>query len=718
MLNAEGESVSREADTPTEVASLTKIMTAMVVLEHRNLDEQVEITEEILTGLEEFSVIGLRTGQVATVEDLLYALMLPSAGDAAQALAISTSGSIEEFVREMNTEAARIGLKNTHFSNPVGFDAGTSATGGGATEDLAGSENPMTDNMEGRNYSTPRDVAMMLRVALQNERFREIFESYERELPSVGLVARKTFQPTGAIKGGKTGFTNAAGRCLASTAEIEGTEYILVTVGAPAESTEHVADAEKIYRAVEENYEPVRLVKAGDIIARVPVEGSPVKMLEFRAGSDIMRAMPNDFQAEEIEYSFEGWKGRTAVRRDTPTGESFGGVTASYNGEVLYNVGLTIWKDCHDGSQGQYCVEMPRFYNYGWLGLGLFATVFLAALTVREFRKNRRLKIRGAGSAEGSSKGLAENSSRVSAGGLSGAPTSIQKVAPWAGLVMTLISAAVCGFALWDCFRPAGEVEVLRPEIVRLGEAGAAEGPDEAEKPAEEEPSEDKPPAVATGGNCTTEFENLMLINPNFTVGTEFIAGRQGSLISVSQTYGIQEYHAAGNGDNLMMPEAARHLNEMLSAYRAENPGHEMGTYSCFRARGTTCGRLCAATGASDHHTGLTCDLIDLKYGKVLNTDDYSKHLEWQWLKANSYKYGFIDRFPEAWAGGLMSEPLNVDENGSTGLFETWHYRYVGVEVATEIATGKYNGGKYDSLEHYLKATGRVKDLKGGKCRQ
>ena len=393
VLDAEGESVSREADTPTEVASLTKIMTAMVVLEHRNLDEQVEITEEMLTGLEEFSVIGLRAGQVATVEDLLCALMLPSAGDAAQALAISTSGSIEEFVRTMNAEAARIGLENTHFSNPVGFDAGTSATGGGAAENLAGSESSMTDDSEGRNYSTPRDVAMMLRVALQNERFREIFESYERELPSVGLVARKTFQPTGAIKGGKTGFTNAAGRCLASTAEIEGTEYILVTVGAPAESTEHIADAEKVYRAVEENYEPVRLVKAGDVIARVPVEGSPVKMLEFRAGSDIMRAMPNDFQAEEIEYSFEGWKGRTAVRRDTPTGESFGGVTASYNGEVLYNVGLTIWKDCHDGSQGQYCVEMPRFYNYGWLGLGLFATVFLAALTVREFRKNRRLKL-------------------------------------------------------------------------------------------------------------------------------------------------------------------------------------------------------------------------------------------------------------------------------------------------------------------------------------
>ena len=63
-----------------------------------------------------------------------------------------------------------------------------------------------------------------------------------------------------------------------------------------------------------------------------------------------------------------------------------------------------------------------------------------------------------------------------------------------------------------------------------------------------------------------------------------------------------------------------------------------------------------------------------------------------------------------------MSEPLNVDENGSTGLFETWHYRYVGIEHATNIATGKYNNGEYDSLEHYLKSLDLVKNLKTGEC--
>ena len=63
-----------------------------------------------------------------------------------------------------------------------------------------------------------------------------------------------------------------------------------------------------------------------------------------------------------------------------------------------------------------------------------------------------------------------------------------------------------------------------------------------------------------------------------------------------------------------------------------------------------------------------------------------------------------------------MNEPINVDERGSTGFYETWHYRYVGVQAATEIATGIYNNGAYDSLEHYLKARALVSDLKNGNC--
>lgn len=219
-----------------------------------------------------------------------------------------------------------------------------------------------------------------------------------------------------------------------------------------------------------------------------------------------------------------------------------------------------------------------------------------------------------------------------------------------------------------------------------------------------------QPITGAVSKNPTISLGRLMLINPNFTVESSFIAGRKSELISLSNTYGIKE-NKSSNGDNLLDREAAEWLNKMVAEYSIANPGHTLETRSCFREVGTGCGRMCAATGASDHHTGLTCDLIDPIYGTSLDTGEYNKHIEWQWLKNNSYKFGFIDRFPEAWAGGPMTEPINVDENGTTGLFETWHYRYVGVYAATQIATGVYNNGAYDSLEHYLKMRGLVPNL-------
>ena len=210
--------------------------------------------------------------------------------------------------------------------------------------------------------------------------------------------------------------------------------------------------------------------------------------------------------------------------------------------------------------------------------------------------------------------------------------------------------------------------------------------------------------------NCSTSFGKLMLINPNFSVSTDYIASRKSQLVNITELYGIREGNAY-NGVPLLDPEAAVNLNEMLSAYKEVYKGHEITTLSCFRSQGTNCGRLCYATGTSDHHSGYTCDLIDNAYGGLLDTDYLESHPEWTWLHENSYKYGFIDRFVSSWAGGSMSEPVNVDKNGTTGLYETWHFRYVGKTAAREIALGKYNNGNYDSLEHYLKASGRIKNL-------
>ena len=570
------EVLGRDMDVQTEVASLTKIMTALLVLETRDLAETVVITPEMLSGLYEFAVIGLTVGQAVTVEDLLYATLLPSAGDAAQALAISTSGSIANFADLMNKRAQGLGMANTHFSNPVGKDE--------------------------ENYSTPRDIAILLSEALKNPTFVEMFEIFEKYLPTLGITVRKTFRQTGYTKGGKTGYTEAAGRCLASTAEIEGTEYILVTIGAlPGQN---VVDTERIYATVEAEYEPVQIVWAGEEVLRVGVEQSATKVLEFVAESDVTVALPNGTRREDLTYEYDGVQ---EVTRETTVGEKLGTFTIRQDEDVLY-------------TQEIYYTEEPEFYNYSWVGLGAGVSVLLLLVAM-----------------------------------VIGVCTWRKKKSSWLILILLVLFGVSVGANVWlfhDWFEPGGETEVTWPGT-RLDEIIS-------EDDAVREDEVDKEDYSVHEGN-------LMLINPNFMVDKEFIASRKQELVSVSELYGIKEYNASVNGGNLLTAEAAENLNAMLAAYKTENPGHEMGTRSCFRERGTNCGRLCAATGASDHHTGLTCDLIDLQYETSLDTADYAQHKEWQWLKANSYKYGFIDRFPLAWAGGLMSESLNVDENGRLG---------------------------------------------------
>ena len=96
----------QDADTETAIASLTKIMTAILTIENKDLNERVTITSEMVSGLEGYAVQGLMVRQVLSIEELLYATLLPSAADAAQALAIATSGSLENFAKLMNQKVA------------------------------------------------------------------------------------------------------------------------------------------------------------------------------------------------------------------------------------------------------------------------------------------------------------------------------------------------------------------------------------------------------------------------------------------------------------------------------------------------------------------------------------------------------------------------------------------------------------------------------------
>ncbi|MDR1604363.1 MAG: serine hydrolase [Gracilibacteraceae bacterium] len=221
-------------------ASLTKIMTALVVIESGlDLDKPIVISAETLQRLaaQDASTAGFLAGESVRARDLLYGALLSSGAECSEALALETAGSLSEFVQMMNTTAYRLGLTNTNFTNPTGLHSDD-------------------------QFSSARDIAELLRYALENEIFRSIFLTPEyisapTNLRPQGLALqnRVTRYLDAAllpeIFGCKTGYTRQAGICLASYSALGGEEYILVTLGAPRDAEDaYFRDLNFVYQRI------------------------------------------------------------------------------------------------------------------------------------------------------------------------------------------------------------------------------------------------------------------------------------------------------------------------------------------------------------------------------------------------------------------------------------------------------------------------------------
>ncbi|NPV89337.1 MAG: D-alanyl-D-alanine carboxypeptidase [Firmicutes bacterium] len=210
----------RNANARMPMASTTKIMTAMLVLEQSRLDEVVATPQEAKE--QDGTVVYLEPGETKTVEQLLYAALLNSANDAAWTLAAHEGeGSVERFVEMMNRRAKELGANNTNFTNPTGLS------------------DPM-------HYSTPRDMALITRQALNNQEFRKIITTKSRpwigNLHQVNLynLNRLLYNYPG-ITGVKTGYTSDAKNCLVASAQRDGREMISVVLGCDSTIWENTA---------------------------------------------------------------------------------------------------------------------------------------------------------------------------------------------------------------------------------------------------------------------------------------------------------------------------------------------------------------------------------------------------------------------------------------------------------------------------------------------
>ncbi len=249
LINASNGDVIAEynADLKRGMASTTKIMTAIVAIENGDLNNVYTIPEKAI-GVEGSSLY-LKKGEKMTLRELITGLMLQSANDAAEAIAIIVGGSTENFAKMMNEKAIQLGLSSTNFTNPHGL---------------------ADDN----HYTTARELALISAYALKNDTFRQICSSKNATLPGIDYTRKITnhnkmlFLYEGAY-GIKTGFTKATGRCLVSAAERNGLELIAVTLNAPDDWKDHTALLDYGFS----QYENVTLCNAGKVIYDLPIIG-------------------------------------------------------------------------------------------------------------------------------------------------------------------------------------------------------------------------------------------------------------------------------------------------------------------------------------------------------------------------------------------------------------------------------------------------------------
>lgn len=252
---------AKKQDEQISIASLTKMMTVLLAIENSSsLNQTVTITNEMIDGLyeEQASVAGYVTGDTATILDLCYAAAIPSAADAANALAIQIGGSFEKFYQMMNDKAAQLGMDHTVFKSAHGLDR------------------------EGQ-YSTVEDVSKLLRYALQNPTFKEVFSTKEHTTQAT------TYYPFGIplastiwayadtygynltnLSGGKTGYTLQAGRCIAYWATVNDMNIIAVTAGASTnvEQYSNLSDAQTALTSLA-SWHKKTILKKNDVVSTI-----------------------------------------------------------------------------------------------------------------------------------------------------------------------------------------------------------------------------------------------------------------------------------------------------------------------------------------------------------------------------------------------------------------------------------------------------------------
>ena len=310
----------------SEPASTTKLMTAMMAVDHLNVADKVTVQDGAFDNISYDAVtIGLSPGEEMSVQDLLYAALLPSANDAANVLAMATSKTIGKFVKEMNRTAKDLGCKDTQFTNANGLP-------------------------DVNHYTTAYDMALIARAAYGRSRIRDVIRTESYWISATNMVGERELWTTNQMlydvtslyyeycTGGKTGYTESAGNTMVAFAEKNGRRLVSVVFGCPT-SDDRFTDSRTLLEYAFESYHQIAPLEDFQLeiidTAENPILENYYARLEhslpeFTLDTSLRICTRTTISAEDID--------KTVSLSASRTGDEVGEVTLSYKGTTLATV--------------------------------------------------------------------------------------------------------------------------------------------------------------------------------------------------------------------------------------------------------------------------------------------------------------------------------------------------------------------------------------------
>ena len=311
----------KDARKQVPIASLTKIMSAIVCLENVDMNEKVIVDLPAVKKYydEEYSVAGLKDKQEISYIDLVETMLLPSGADSGACIALNTFHDYDKFIQAMNDKARELGMNYTHFSNAIGMD-------------------------DKDNYSTVEDMAIMMKYAMDNEFIKYGLTQYGHTIQDgTRTVHNALFQlaniyaiDVSNITGGKTGFTGDAGYCLLSYSETTPEPLICIVLGSEVKkgTLYHLSETELIYETINETYCEKDLVSEGDVIVTLPAIRSTKDEINIQAIESIQTIMKKEDEVDKSQLEIK-YEGKEVLSPDDKVGDTLGKIDVYYKGKYI-----------------------------------------------------------------------------------------------------------------------------------------------------------------------------------------------------------------------------------------------------------------------------------------------------------------------------------------------------------------------------------------------